>query len=125
MSQLPERFSDLEPYVEKWALETENQRWLTRRTSTREELSEFYEVMLPFMEQILEECDRFALGELPPEYQPLFNLALALAEISPNVERYGGNPKVPFSYEESRLIAVHGDLPTWKALSIYDIKDAS
>ena len=50
----------------------------------------------------------FPLGELPPASARLFHLALSLAEVAPHIELYGGDPKVPYSFDEARFVADHG-----------------
>ena len=109
MALLPEGFASLESWVADWAHATQNRRWDKRLTSSREEITAFYHALLPELERILEHVDRFPLGELPPESARLYDLAMMHAEIAPNVELYGGDPNVPYSFEERRFIAVHGD----------------
>ena len=113
---LPEGFEDLAPFL-GWNLETPDERQNKRRQSSTEELQVFYHSMLPRMSEILERLDRYELGRLPETDRTLFNLALALAEIAPNVELYDGDPGVPFAFEEDRMIAAHGRQPTWRGLS--------
>jgi hypothetical protein len=104
---LPKSFEALEPLVASWALATQDERQ-QRRIHARGELRAFYEAMLPRIEDILSYVDRFPLGELPPEAERLFALALSLAEVAPHIELYGGDPKVPHSFDESRFVADHG-----------------
>ena len=106
---LPGGFEDLEDLVEDWAMPTQNKRWDKRLASSREELIDFYQALLPHIEEILDHVDRFKIGQLPEDSARLFDLALMLAEISPNVELYDGDPNVPHSFEERRFVAVHGD----------------
>ena len=106
---LPGGFEDLEDLVEDWAMPTQNMRWDKRLASSREELIDFYQALLPHIEEILDHVDRFKIGQLPEDSARLFDLALMLAEISPNVELYDGDPNVPHSFEERRFVAVHGD----------------
>ena len=106
---LPEKFKDLEYLVSEWALATQNERQTKRARSTTGELHAYYDAMVPHLEKILEHVDRYPLGELPPDAERLFFLALMLAEISPHIELYSGNPSVPYSFEEERFVAEHGD----------------
>lgn len=114
MKSLPEKFSQLQPFVERWALSTQNERQIARRTASREQLTEFYEVMLPLMPEILKAANEFELGGLPKDHRTLFELACSLAEVAPHVELYRGSPLVPNAFEEARMDAAHGALPTWK-----------
>jgi len=112
---LPSEFAELTPWLD-WALPTADERQRKRLASTSEGLRQFYDAVLPRLEDILAEVDRYPLGQLPETHRPLYGLALSLAEIAPHIELYGGAVGVPFAFEEARFIAVHGDQPTWKAL---------
>ncbi|WP_206199371.1 hypothetical protein [Parasulfuritortus cantonensis] len=107
---LPKSFEVLEPLVASWALPTQNARQQKRISASKGELRAFYEAMLPRLEDILAYVDKYPLGELPPEAERLFCLALSLAEVAPHIELYGGNPKVPHSFDETRFVADHGAL---------------
>ena len=109
MKLLPRGFEELETWAGEWAMPTQNTRWDKRLASTREELLDFYNAVLPHLESILEHVDQYPLGELPEQSARLFDLALMHAEIAPNVELYDGDPNVPHSFEEKRFIAVHGN----------------
>ena len=65
---------------------------------------------------ILAEVDKYPLGGLPEALQPLYNIALSLAEVAPHLELYGGAVGVPYAFEETRFVAVHGAQPTWQGL---------
>ena len=69
----------------------------------------FYQALTPWLERILIHADQFALGALPESAARVFDLALMVAEIAPNVELYKSDPHVPHSFEERRFIAVHGE----------------
>lgn len=112
---LPEGFEGLAPFL-AWNLATPDERQDRRRRSSSEELTTFYHGALPRMDAILAVLGQYQLGELPPQYRPLFNLALALAEVAPHVELYGGDPAVPHSFAEDRMIAAHGRQETWRGL---------
>ena len=105
---LPKSFESLEPLVANWALPTQNGRQQRRIGSSRGELRAFYDAMLPRLEDILAYVDKFPLGELPPDADRLFCLALSLAEVAPHIELYRGDPKVPYSFDEARFVADHG-----------------
>ena len=106
---LPDGFDDLGTWAVGWAMPTQNSRWDKRLSSSREELIAFYDAVQPNLERILEHADKFEIGKLPEQSARLYDLALMVAEIAPNVELYGGDPDVPHSFEEKRFIAVHGD----------------
>ena len=106
---LPEGFRELERFVSAWSLPTQNQREAARRASSVDERKDFYDATVPCLSAIVEYLNRFPLGSMPEDAQRLMQLALSLAEIAPHVELYHGSATVPFSFEESRFIAVHGD----------------
>ncbi|SFM26941.1 hypothetical protein [Marinobacter zhejiangensis] len=106
---LPNQFSELESFVEKWAKPTENERQKQRITSTPAELKAFYDHIMPRMEEVLQYLDNHPYGQLPKSDQPLYWMALSLAEIAPHVELYGGDSGVPYAFEEARFVAEHGN----------------
>ncbi len=110
---LPENYQDLEPFAADWCLDTQDARQRKRRASTPEELRSFYAAIMPRISDILEEVDRFPVGQIPTSHRPLFSLALSLTEVAPNVELYAGSPAVPHAFEESRMKARHGNEKSW------------
>lgn len=108
---LPPEFADLAPFLD-WALPTADERYTYRRNATRAELRAFYDALLPRIETILALTDQYPLGQLPEELHPLYSLALSLAEVAPHIELYAGAPGVPYAFEETRFIAVHGNQNT-------------
>lgn len=111
---LPAGFEDLAPWLD-WALPTADERQTKRRLSTKADLKAFYEAVLPRVEAILGEVDKFPLGKLPESHRGIYNIALSLAEVAPHIELYGGAPGVPYAFEEARFVAVHGAHETWQA----------
>lgn len=105
---LPSGFEMLEPLAAGWALPTQNERQRRRIGASREQLQALYDGVLPQLEPILAHVDRYPLGELPADAARLYHLALSLAEVAPHIELYGGNPKVPHSFDEMRFVAEHG-----------------
>jgi hypothetical protein len=106
---LPDGFRDLEHFAPLWALATQNERERRRRASLESERKEFYDAVVPRLASIIEYLDRFALDAMPEDTRRLLHLTLSIAEIAPTVELYKGSATVPFSFEETRFIAVHGD----------------
>ncbi|QIL80778.1 hypothetical protein G7047_13335 [Diaphorobacter sp. HDW4A] len=105
---LPEEFKTLEPLVAVWALPTQNERQQRRIASTRPALKSFYDTMLQQLPAILKKLDEFPLDQLPQKESRLMTLALSLAEVAPHIELYGGDPKVPYAFDEARFVAEHG-----------------
>lgn len=107
---LPEPFAQLERWVERWALDTQNAREKTRRASSSAELQAFYDAMLGEMDDIISHLNNFPLDNMPPPQARLLYLTLSLAEVTPHVELYRGDSRVPYSFEEERFVADHGAL---------------
>ena len=112
---LPREFTDLEPLAQAgWCLATERERTKKRRTSTTEELREFYATVRPRLEAALDYLDRFSLDRMPPQEQNLFNLTLSMTEVAFAVEKYRGNPSGLQAIDASRFVPVH-DMPSGAA----------
>lgn len=109
IKHLPKEFTGLDCYAEKWCLATMNERWSMRLASTKEELRNFYDAILPRMEDALEYIDQYPIGELSGEPRNLYDMTMSLAEIAPHVELYRGNPNVPHAFEETRFISLRGN----------------
>ena len=107
-AQLPHEFAELERFNE-WALPTQSERESRRRNTTEKERKDFYEAATPKLEAIIAWLNRFPLDAMPPEARRLLDLILSLAEVAPSVELYKGSATVPYSFEETRFIALHGD----------------
>jgi hypothetical protein len=105
---LPATFRHLEPWAQRWALATQNEREAARRASSGADLKAFYEALVGAVDGIIIHLNALPLDALPPPEQRLLYLTLSLAEVAPHVELYRGDPRVPFSFEEERFIAEHG-----------------
>jgi hypothetical protein len=77
---LPEQFSDLQPFVDDWALTTEVDRFRKLHSVSVEELRPFYQAMLPRMDGVLAFLDQFRVGAMPPDVLTLFDLAMTFSE---------------------------------------------
>ncbi len=110
-SRLPERFGEFEVLAQKWALPTENQRSAKRWSASPEEFQDFYDALVPHINEILAYLDQFLLEDMPEDALQLFHLSLALAEAAPHVEFYRGAAKVPHSFDARRMLATRGDAP--------------
>ena len=104
--KLPKPFTDLEPLVDVWALETETQRNQQRLTSTMTQIQAFYDSMLPRMEAVLGYLGQFPLDALPEDAERLFRLTLSLAEVATAVENFKQTSVVD-GYDCARLEFCH------------------
>jgi hypothetical protein len=107
-TSLPQEFRELERFVLLWSLATQTEREVRRRASSAEERKEFYDAIVPRLATILEYLNHLPLCEMAEEPRRLMHLTLSIAEIAPTVELYKGSATVPFSFEETRFIAIHG-----------------
>ncbi len=85
-AQLPEGFSALEPFVERWAIRTTRERDKARGESAFEDLQAFYDAGQPLLGQALAYLDTFPVKELAGKEQRLMDLMLSLAHASMAVE---------------------------------------
>lgn len=108
-ASLPQEFSELERFMDQWALPTQSERESVRRNTTQQERQAFYDAVTPRLDAIIARLDRFPLDAMPEDARRLLHLILSLAEIAPTVELYRGSATVPYSFDETRFIAVHGD----------------
>jgi hypothetical protein len=107
-ASLPREFSELERF-NQWALATQSEREYRRRSTTPTERQDFYEAVTPRLDAIIAWLDRFSLDAMPAEARRLLHLILSVAEVAPTVELYKGSATVPYSFDETRFIAVHCD----------------
>ena len=103
--RLPEQFSDLEVFVEKWDLPDYNARYAARLGSSIEELRNFYKAMLGRAEDIKSYLDRKSFERYEEEDKRLAHLMFAVSVVGPAVDIYR-SPVVPDSGATSfRLVA--------------------
>jgi hypothetical protein len=91
---LPEEFTDLEQFAEKWCLATEPQRNAVRLASSMDEMRAFYDVMTPRLPAVMAYCDQFPLEAMPEEVLNLMWLVYSLINVSFPVEVWE-QPRVP------------------------------
>lgn len=89
MTRLPPRFAALEPFAETWCLETEEERWQRRLSSSMEELMAFYDAAFPLLEEAIEFCDKHDLDDLPEDVLELLRLIYSLVLVAMAVEIFG------------------------------------
>jgi hypothetical protein len=77
---LPAQFAALEPFVEVWALKTEQARHENLVAHSIADLRRFYDAMLPRMDEITLYLNRYPLDAMPDEATTLFNMAMTFME---------------------------------------------
>lgn len=88
-AKLPARFSDLEPFVEKWALPTETERYAMRLSTPMDEIQAFYDTIFARGPEVLDYLDQYALDDMPDDALRLLRLMYSLVCISIPVEAWG------------------------------------
>jgi hypothetical protein len=83
---LPPEFSDLEPWVADWCLDSEPERYAKRLSSTMDEIQAFYDAVFPRAEEAMQYLDRFSLDDLPEDAHRLLKLLYSLILMSFAVE---------------------------------------
>ena len=85
-SPLPPGFSDLEPFVADWCLDSEPERYAKRLSSTMDEIQEFYDAVMPRVGDAIAYLEKFPLDELPEDAWRLLKLLYSLILMSFAVE---------------------------------------
>jgi hypothetical protein len=83
---LPTAFSDLEPWVADWCLDSEPERYAKRLSSTMDEIQAFYDAVFPRAPAAIAYLDGFPLDELPDDAFRLLKLLYSLILMSFAVE---------------------------------------
>jgi hypothetical protein len=84
--QLPREFSDLEPWVEDWCLDSEPERYAKRLASSMDEIQAFYDALYPRANAAIAYLEKFPLDELPDDAFRLLKLLYSLILMSFPVE---------------------------------------
>ena len=74
-------FSDLSGFIGTWGLETAPERLNNRSTANLSEMQAFYDAVTPRLEEIIEFLNQFPVNEIPEEFRPIANMALAVCEV--------------------------------------------
>jgi len=103
--RLPDGYANLERFVPAWALDDAAQRANARAGSTIDEMRTFYSAMVPIAADAAESLRGTPIDQLDDQRTDLLKLLLSLVEVAVGVECFNG-PKVPYGYDQSRLIVV-------------------
>ena len=85
---LPQQFTDLTPFADKWAIDTEEARRVERMNTSQDDLMAFYQAMKPVLDQAVQHLNQFDLEEMAPPEQHLLQMSLSLVEISVAIELF-------------------------------------
>jgi hypothetical protein len=84
--RLPAEFSDLEPFVDDWCLDSEPERYAKRLASRMDELQAFYDAIFPRAEAAMVYLEKLPLNDLPDDALRLLKLLYSLILVSFAVE---------------------------------------
>jgi hypothetical protein len=96
VTRLPDEFTDLEAFADKWCLATEPERYAARLSSSMAELQAFYDAMQPRTAAAIDYCDRYALDDMPEAVVNLMRLIYSFVNVTFPVEVWL-QPRVPDS----------------------------
>ena len=94
--QLPEGFSELERWVDDWALPTRAERYAARLGVPYNELVAFYDGIAPHAERAIAHLDGLDIDDLPPEAKRLMHLLFSMILVSYAVNIFKQN-RIPDS----------------------------
>lgn len=114
---LPSQFKDLTRFVDDWLFDTQMERTEKRLTSSMEIITEFYDAMLPRIQEILDYLDQYTLQDLPPDAKALLALAYSLSEIAPAVEMFK-QPHVTPTFDARNFLPTHESVKARPKMSI-------
>jgi hypothetical protein len=94
--QLPEGFSELEQYVDDWALPTRAERYAARLDRPYDELVTFYDGIAPHAERAIAYLDGLDINDLGPDAAKLMHLLFSMILVSYAVNIFKQN-RIPDS----------------------------
>ena len=94
--QLPEGFSELEQWVDHWALPTRAERYAARLDRPYPELVAFYDGIAPHAERAIAYLDGLDINDLPPDAKRLMHLLYSMILVSYAVNIFKQN-RIPDS----------------------------
>jgi hypothetical protein len=106
-TNLPEGFSDLEPFLAEWNLASEKDRYQKRLSKSLQELHVFYDAILPRMHEVMRCLQGFPAGDLstlPPAVLNLYHLALSYMEASHPIELKWKGTDLNDAFPASRIV---------------------
>ena len=94
--QLPEGFSELEEWVDDWALPTRAERYAARLDRPYPDLVAFYDGIAPHAERAIAHLDGLDINDLPPDAKRLMHLLYSMILVSYAVNIFKQN-RIPDS----------------------------
>lgn len=94
--QLPEGFSELEPWVDEWALATRAERYAARLDRPYADLVAFYDAIAPHAERAMAYLDAHDVNRLSPAATRLMHMLFSMILVSYAVNIFKQN-RIPDS----------------------------
>lgn len=120
---LPPNFEDLEPFVEYWLRDTNDERWQQRSRASMDDIRRFYDAMLARAEDAIAYLDQFPLDDMPEDATRLFKLLLGVAQAAIAVEMHG-QPRARHSPYPHRIHVMNGPAPHGGLVGNRDVMNA-
>lgn len=97
---LPDIFADLEPFVPAWSHATTAERWAAREKMSFDDITAFYNAMLPRASDIIKYLEQYPYEEIPEDCTHLVHLLLVLphAGISVELHEQSRPPNTPYPH---------------------------
>ena len=99
---LPEQFAELERFLPAWAPTNEMDLVHKRIRSSVEEKQDFYDTVLPRIEEMLEYLGEFSLDDVPEDVANLIRLGQMFMDAAFPIENYG-LPEHPDAFDVDRI----------------------
>jgi hypothetical protein len=102
---LPQGFASLEPYVQQWCQESEQDRAQTRVSTPMPVLREFHGCVLPHLEDMIRHLNGLPNDPhaLAPDARRLYQLALMVMEVSAPVDLEWESPDLDEAFPFHRI----------------------
>jgi hypothetical protein len=102
-SRLPDRFADLEEFVDDWALPTEKARFEKRLSTPLAQVRRFNDTIHPHMHDVIGYLNQFPLDQMPAEASTLLDLARSYMETSHPVDLGWSTTDLEDAFDSSRF----------------------
>ena len=108
--KLPEGFSALEPFVDRWAGDNTMARIAAREDSSMDEIRAFYDLMLEHAEKATDLINQYPLEKLPESVALLAKLMLGFCHATISVEVLNSS-RVPTAPYPTGVKVLRGSTP--------------
>ncbi len=99
---LPAQFSELERFLPEWAPTNEMDLIGKRMSSSVEEKQDFYDAVLPRIEEMLDFLAKYSLDDVPEDVANLIRLGQMFMDAAFPIENYG-LPEHPDAFDVDRI----------------------